>query len=94
MKLSEAVVPISEAKARTAELVNQVAENRRPVVITQNGRARVVVEDLRTYEETQESLAMLKIIAQGRRNVREGNVKPLKKAFADVRRQTRVRHSA
>jgi prevent-host-death family protein len=85
MRLSEAVIPISEMKSRTAALVNGVAENRRPVIITQNGRARVVVEDLRSYEETQESLALLKIVAMGRQNVREGKFKPLAQAFADVR---------
>jgi prevent-host-death family protein len=90
MKLSEVVIPVSEAKAHTARLIEDVVQNRRPAIITQNGRARVIVEDLRTYEETQESLAMLKIIAQGRRNVREGKVKSLHKAFADVRKRTRM----
>ena len=85
--MSEAVIPISEMKSHTARLVNGVAENRRPVIITQNGRARVVVEDLRTYEETQESLAMLKALAMGRQNVREGKHKPVPEAFADIRKQ-------
>jgi prevent-host-death family protein len=85
MRLSEAIIPISEMKSHTARLVNGVAENRRPVIITQNGRARVVVEDLRTYEETQESLAMLKVLAIGRQNARDGKFKSVSQAFADIR---------
>jgi prevent-host-death family protein len=93
MHLSEAVIPISEMKSHTARLVNGVAENRRPVIITQNGRARVIVEDLRTYEETQESLAMLKVLAMGRQNVQDGKFKPVSQAFADVRNHLLHHHS-
>ena len=93
MKLSEAVIPISEAKARTAGLVRDVVSSQRPVIITQNGRAQVIVQDLRSYEAVQESLAMLKIIAQGRANVRDGRTKPLKTAFRDVRRGIREKHA-
>jgi prevent-host-death family protein len=93
MKLSEAVIPISEAKARTAGLVRDVVSSQRPVIITQNGRAQVIVQDLRSYEATQESLALLKIIALGRVDVRDGRTKPLKRAFRDVRRAVREKHT-
>lgn len=94
MRLSEAVVPISEVKAHTAGLVKDVVDHRRPVIITQNGRAQVIVQDLRSYEATQESLAMLKIVAQGRADVRDGRTKPLATAFRDVRRAVREKHGA
>ncbi|MBN1670264.1 MAG: type II toxin-antitoxin system Phd/YefM family antitoxin [Kiritimatiellae bacterium] len=91
MKLSEAVVPVSYAKAHTAEVIADILETHRPVVITQNGRARVIVEDLRSYEQTQESLAMLKLIAQSRESVRRGRTKPFRKAFAAVRNRAHAR---
>jgi prevent-host-death family protein len=91
MKLSETVIPISEVKAHTARMIDDVVKHRRPVVITQNGRAKVIVQDLRSYEEMQESIALLKIAAQGGGNIREGKVKPLRKAFADVRKKVRER---
>ena len=91
MKLSKTIIPISEVKANTARVIDDVVKSRSPAVITQNGRARVIVQDLRSYEEMQESIAMLKIAAQGARNIREGKTKPLRKAFADVRRQIRDR---
>ena len=94
MKLSETVMPISEVKARVSELIEDLQTSRKPVIITQNGRAKAIVQDLESYEETQESLAMLKIIAQGRADVRRGRVKPMQKAFADIRKQIAARRAA
>ena len=94
MKLSEAVMPISEVKANASKLIGEISLRRRPVVITLNGRAKAVVQDVESYEETQESLAMLKIIAQGRDAVRQGRMKPLRQAFDDVRNQVRARRAA
>jgi prevent-host-death family protein len=88
MKLSEAVVPISYAKSHTAELLTEISRDRKPVVITQNGRARAVILDLESYEETQESLALLKIVAQGREDVRHRRYRPFRQAFARVRKET------
>lgn len=89
MRFSEAIVPISYAKAHTAKLIDEVVESGNPVVITQNGRARVIIQDLASYEQTQETLAMLKIIAQGRAAIAEKRFKSARRAFADVRRKTR-----
>ena len=89
MKYSENIIPISEVKAHTAQMVDHVVRERSPVIITQNGRGKVVVQDLRDYEQTQESMAMLKIIAQGRADIQEGRYKPAAKAFASVRKQVR-----
>jgi len=89
MKLSEAIVPISYAKTHTAKLIDEVVESGNPVVITQNGRARAVVQDLASYEQTQQTLAMLKIIAQGRKATNEKRFKSARKAFADVRKKSR-----
>jgi PHD/YefM family antitoxin component YafN of YafNO toxin-antitoxin module len=59
------------------------------MVITQNGHARAVVQDIDTYEQTQESLAMLKLLAQSQRSVEAGRYKPIKKAFADLAARTK-----
>lgn len=94
MKLSESVMPISEVKANASKLIGEVSSRRRPVIITLNGRAKAIVQDLETYEQTQESLAMLKIVAQGRESARKGRVKPVRKAFDEVRNQIRLRRAA
>lgn len=50
MKLSEAVIPISYAKAHTAEVIAGIVKEHKPIVITQKGRARVIIQDLHSYE--------------------------------------------
>lgn len=62
MRYSTQVKPISYLKANAAEVLSQLAEKREPVVITQNGEAKAVLQDVATYEETQETLALLKIL--------------------------------
>ena len=89
MKLSEAIVPISYAKTHTSKLLMDINRDRTPVVITQNGRARAVLMDLASYEDIQESLALLKIVAQGREDVRERRHQPFREAFAQVRKTLR-----
>jgi prevent-host-death family protein len=89
MKLSESVKPISYLKSHTAEVLRDVSEGQRTMVITQHGEARAVLQDIASYEQTQESLALLKMLAQSSKSIQEGRSKPLKKAFADVRKRVR-----
>ena len=77
MRYSTQIKPISYLKANAAEVLEDLAEQRRPLVITQNGEARAVIQDVASYEETQETLALLKILALGSQQVASGNVKPL-----------------
>jgi prevent-host-death family protein len=74
MKYSTQVKPISYLKANAAEVVRHLAEQRKPMVITQNGEAKAVIQDVAFYEETQETLALLKILALGNRQIEEGRV--------------------
>lgn len=84
MKLSETVRPISHFKAHAAEVVRDIAENHRTYVITQFGEARAVVQDVVTYEQTQESLALLKMLAQSEKSVATGRHKPVSVSFRDL----------
>lgn len=84
MKLSERVRPISYLKAHTAKIIRELSIGRGTVVITQNGEARAVVQDIDSYEQTQESLALLKLLAQSQHNIEGGKHKPLKRTFADL----------
>ncbi len=70
MKTSEDIRPISYMKASAATLLNQVNATRRPVVITQSGHARAILEDLETYEQTRAAMGLLKLLAQGEEDVR------------------------
>ena len=85
MKFSTRVKPISYVKANAAELIRELAEKREPLVITQNGEAKAVMQDVASYEATQETLALLKILALGRRQVEEGKAIPLAEASRRLR---------
>lgn len=85
MKPSQSIKPISYLKAHASELVRDVSDNQKTLVITQNGEAKAILQDVKVYEQTQESLALLKILAQSNKSLQDGKVKPAKRAFADVR---------
>lgn len=87
MKMSEAIKPISYLKANASRIVREISEEHKTMIITQNGKAKVVVQDLESYEETQESLALLKILAQSTKQKKEGNFKSAKDTFAEIRKE-------
>ncbi len=91
MKLSGSVKPISYLKSHTAEALRAVSEGQRTMVITQHGEAKAVLQDIVSYEQTQESLALLKMLAQSAKSNKEGRSKPVNKAFADIRKQVKAR---
>jgi prevent-host-death family protein len=72
MKYSTRIRPISYLKANAADVVRELTELREPLVITQNGEAKAVIQDVASFEETQETLALLKILALGSRQVEAG----------------------
>jgi len=74
MKYSSQIKPISYLKANAAEVMRRLAEKREPLVITQNGQAKAVMQDVASYEQTQETLALLKILALGNRQIEDGKV--------------------
>lgn len=71
------IKPISYLKANAAEVLQNLSENREPFLITQNGEARAVMQDIASYESTQETLALLKILALGNQEIAEGKVTPI-----------------
>jgi prevent-host-death family protein len=90
MRLSSQIKPISYLKAHAAEIVRKLNERREPLVITQNGEAKAVLQDIKSYEQTQETMALLKILALGTRQIREGKVR----AAEDVIKELRKRQEA
>ncbi|MDP7287087.1 MAG: type II toxin-antitoxin system Phd/YefM family antitoxin [Phycisphaerae bacterium] len=87
MKLSESIKPISYLKAHASELVRKISDEHGTLIITQNGEAKVVVQDLESYENMKESLALLKMLAQSSKSKKEGGFKPAKRAFRELRSQ-------
>ena len=77
--------PISYLKSHAAEVILDLGEGDEPLVITQNGEAKAVVQDIRSYEQTQETLALLKILEIGKREIEEGRTIRLREAMRRVR---------
>jgi prevent-host-death family protein len=85
VRYSSQVKPISYLKANAAEVLAQLAEHREPLVITQNGEAKAVIQDVASFEETQQTLALLKILALGNQDIEAGKVKSVVDVVARLR---------
>ena len=91
MKLSDQIKPISYLKAHTAEVIRNLSARMEPLVITQNGEAKAVMQDIKSYEQTQETMALLKILALGQRQIDEGKVHLAADAIARLRHRSKNR---
>ncbi len=87
MGIATQVKSISTLKANAAEILQELTELRRPLVITQNGEAKAVLQDVASYDATQETLALLKILALGQAQVVAGKVRPVTDVVARLRQR-------
>ena len=87
MKFSEDIKPISYLKTHASEVIRDVAENQKTLIITHNGEAKVIVQDVKVYEKTQEGIALLKILALSGKEIKKGKYKTLDKSFDNVRKR-------
>jgi prevent-host-death family protein len=85
MKLSNQIKPISYLKANAAEIIRNIGVEQTPLIITQNGEAKAIIQDINSYEQTQETIALLKILALGNKQIEEGKVKPATQVFKNIR---------
>jgi prevent-host-death family protein len=84
MKISSDIKPIAYLQARTVDLLRQINETRRPVIITQNGKARAVLQDPKSYEDMREAIAILKLISRGEADIRNGRIKEQAVVFEEL----------
>lgn len=89
MKLSDQIKPISSLKAHAAEIGRNLSSQVEPLVITQNGEAKAVMQDIKSYEQTQETMALLKMLALGQRQVEDGKVQPAGDVIARLRNRSK-----
>lgn len=85
MGIQDRVKPISWLKANSAEIIRELGEGAAPLFITQNGEAKAVLQDVGSYEETQETLALLKLLALGRDDIASGRTAPVEGLGARIR---------
>ena len=84
MKFSTQVKPITYLKSHAAEIVKALSETREPLLITQNGEAKLVVIDVKSYEEQAETLALLKLLTLGNKEIEAGQFRPANDVLADL----------
>ncbi|CAN5914158.1 type II toxin-antitoxin system Phd/YefM family antitoxin [soil metagenome] len=87
MPRASRIKPISYFKANAAEIIEELGEVGEPMIITQNGEATAVVQDIVSYEKKEETLALLRILALANRNIEQGRYRPAKEVFADLRKR-------
>ena len=90
MKLSTHIRPISYLKAHASEIVRGMADQGCPLIITQNGEAKVVLQDIKDYEQMQETMAMLKILALGTSQIEAGKIHPAREVIQRIRDYQKV----
>ncbi|MEI7787152.1 MAG: type II toxin-antitoxin system Phd/YefM family antitoxin [Chlorobiaceae bacterium] len=93
MNITTDIKPVTYLKAKTADLLDQINDTRRPVIITQNGEPRAVLQDPKSYEEMRNALGLLKLLAQGEEDIRKGNIRPQEEVFSDIERLLRAENS-
>ena len=84
MNISNDIKSVTYLKAKAADLLNQINETHRPVIITQNGEPRAVLQDPESYENMRNAIGLMKLISQGESDVRNGNVKAQDEVFEDI----------
>jgi prevent-host-death family protein len=87
MPIVKDIRPITYLKARAADLLNHINETHRPVIITQNGEARAVLQDPESYEEMRNALCLLRLLAIGEEDIRKGRFKDQEEVFSDIEKR-------
>jgi prevent-host-death family protein len=84
MNISKDIKPITYLKSRAADLLKQINETHRPVVITQNGEPKAVLQDPESYENMRNAISILKLISQGEEDIKGGKSKLQEEVFTDI----------
>jgi len=87
MKMSTDIKPVSFLKSRAADMLKQVNETHRPIIITQNGEPRAVLQDPESYENMRNAIGLLKLLAMGEEDIREGRSKTQDEVFSELEKR-------
>ncbi|MBP8980960.1 MAG: type II toxin-antitoxin system Phd/YefM family antitoxin [Syntrophobacterales bacterium] len=92
MNIVNDIKPVTYLKSRAADLLNQINETQRPVIITQNGEPRAVLQDPISYENMRNAIGILKLVSQGEADIRSGRMKLQEKMFKEIEDALTERH--
>jgi prevent-host-death family protein len=91
MNISEDIKPITYLKSKAAHLLKQINETHRPIIITQNGEPKAVLQDPESYENMRNAIGILKLISQGEEDIKDGKSKSQEEVFATIENILRAR---
>jgi prevent-host-death family protein len=91
MNITTDIKPVSYLKSKSADLLKQINETHRPVIITQNGEPKAVLQDTESYENMRNAIGMLKLISQGEEDIKKGKIKTQEEVFEKLETQLKKR---
>ncbi|HEX3018798.1 MAG TPA: type II toxin-antitoxin system Phd/YefM family antitoxin [Chitinispirillaceae bacterium] len=89
MDVSESIKPISYLKENVSEIIQDIQKNHKTLILTENGDAKLVIQDIKSYKEMKDSIALLKILALSADDIKKGNITPAEEAFKNIEDQLR-----
>ena len=84
MIISEDIRPVTYLKSRASDVLHQINETHRPMIITQNGEPRAVVQDPESYERMKSAIGLMKLLAQGEEDIRQDRTIEQKQMFSQL----------
>ena len=84
MNIKADIKPVTFLKSKAADLLKQINETRRPVIITQNGEPRAVLQDPKSYENMRNAIGILRLVSQGEQAIRNGKSKFQEEVFEGI----------
>jgi prevent-host-death family protein len=84
MNITQDIKPVTYLKSRAADLLKQINETQRPVIITQNGEPKAVLQDPKSYENMRNAIGILKLISLGEEDIRAGRIKSQEEVFSQI----------
>ena len=91
MNITTDIKPVSYLKSKSADLLKQINETHRPVIITQNGEPKAVLQDTESYENMRNAIGILKLISQGEEDIKKGKIKTQEEVFEKLETQLKKR---
>ena len=91
MNIQTDIKPVTYLKSRAANLLKQINETRRPVIITQNGEPRAVLQDPKSFEDMRKAIGILKLISQGEEGIKKGNAKTQEQVFNNIEEMLKMK---
>jgi len=84
MNITNDIRPVTYLKSRAADLLKQINETHRPVIITQNGEPKAVLQDPESYENMRNAIGILKLISMGEEDIKNGNILEQEDVFKNI----------